>query len=311
VQTTDVTVLANRITNAKGHGIRLSGPLVSAMIKQNIINTVGGGGIVMDDNGSADRLSIENNDIETAGSGASAATADAAALRAAGIRIGNVGSAIIAENQIVGVKSPNVPLEGISCHGFQDIEVSGNTISGTSTPFVEGSADIFLNGASARVMKNVVRRNELTVAFNVGIRWPVLRASAVTALIAGSNIFETLEPLQVSMVQIIGGHCTFADNFCAALGNSTSGNPASAKTATGTVIQIPVVVINSTDSVIVTSNRVEGAEDVAVSLTAPDDGKANIRWTVLGNITDGKINDSIHVNGTSLPNPWSLFNRQL
>ena len=304
VPTTDVTILANRITQVSGHGIRLSGPLGSAMIKQNFIKTAGGGGIVMDDGGSAECLSIENNDIDTVGS---AATLDNAAFHAAGIRVGNVGSGIIAENQIVSVNSSQAPVEGISCRGFTDVEVSGNTIAGNSSPYFQDSSDIFLAGTGARVMKNVVRR-QAGVNFLPGISWPVLLAKGVTTLIAGSNAFETTDSLNVALVQITGGHCTFADNLCTAKGTSDSGNSDSGKSASGTAppvtATIPVVAIGPTDSLIVTSNRVKGGLGVSFDLAAPGDQYTG-SWTVLGNIADKPI----RINTVRLPEPWAPFNR--
>jgi hypothetical protein len=56
-------VLGNRIRGVSGHGISIQTHVVSAIIKQNCLEELGGGGIVMEDSSSADVLSIANNQM--------------------------------------------------------------------------------------------------------------------------------------------------------------------------------------------------------------------------------------------------------
>ena len=57
-------ILGNRIIAMPGNGIHITGAIVrSAMIKNNFIQVIGGGGIVMEDNSSALQLTIENNQL--------------------------------------------------------------------------------------------------------------------------------------------------------------------------------------------------------------------------------------------------------
>src|SRR5262249_14307066 len=56
-------VLENRIFGLAGDGIAINGAIKSATIKNNIIQSVDGGGIVMDDKSRAKKLTIENNHL--------------------------------------------------------------------------------------------------------------------------------------------------------------------------------------------------------------------------------------------------------
>ena len=56
-------VLGNRIRGVRGHGIAIRTRVESGMIKHNIIAETGGGGIVMEEDGEAGSLVVENNQL--------------------------------------------------------------------------------------------------------------------------------------------------------------------------------------------------------------------------------------------------------
>jgi Family of unknown function (DUF6519)/Right handed beta helix region len=56
-------VLGNRIRGVRGHGIAIRTRVESGMIKHNVIAETGGGGIVMEEDGEAGSLVVENNQL--------------------------------------------------------------------------------------------------------------------------------------------------------------------------------------------------------------------------------------------------------
>jgi hypothetical protein len=74
-------VLANRIRGVKGHGIAIRTRVNSGMIKHNVIAETGGGGIVMQGEGSAGRLVVENNQLLDIGQSTNKEGLHASALR--------------------------------------------------------------------------------------------------------------------------------------------------------------------------------------------------------------------------------------
>ncbi len=59
-----VQVIGNRVSRRGGHGIAVRTQLGRAMVKQNQIERLGGGGFVMEEGGGAELLSFENNQID-------------------------------------------------------------------------------------------------------------------------------------------------------------------------------------------------------------------------------------------------------
>src|SRR6185369_2359818 len=81
-----VQILANRITRMGGNGIQLVSPVGSAIIKDNIIDSVGLSGIVMEESSRASELSIENNQLLRIAAGNNQAGQRIAAVRVVNCR---------------------------------------------------------------------------------------------------------------------------------------------------------------------------------------------------------------------------------
>lgn len=74
-------ILANRVLELRGHGIALRTRVNSGMIKMNIISEVTGGGIVMEGEGEAGQLVVENNQLLGVGLGGNVQGLQVAAMR--------------------------------------------------------------------------------------------------------------------------------------------------------------------------------------------------------------------------------------
>jgi hypothetical protein len=159
-------ILENRINRMGGVGIRLAAQIGSAMIKQNIIDSAGLGGIVMDfaDQASAEVLTIENNQISNVAAGFNGG----GALMLLGIGVRNTRQATIAGNTIIGVGlTANPPvIGGIGVIDSISARIVGNIVYdiAPASKAVEGfflRLGIFVTGAIGRldVLDNDVNRN--------------------------------------------------------------------------------------------------------------------------------------------------------
>ena len=321
-------VLGNRILGLAGNGIHVVGGIIrSAMIKNNFIEAVGGGGIVMDDKSRAGQMTVENNQLLNIapldGDGKSAVI---------GLRVVNTVRAEIVSNTIVGVgitatKSPG--RAGIQLVNVASARVDGNEVVNVGPPgdFVGDTVGIESLGTFSRldIANNTVRRNLATPDNPGKSRWFAVRVgslaagnfvavSANLAFIAIGNLVyafvgsslatlprgKEVVGVEANLLEAYGaaptvsviadGAFTFSTNRCLLAAAATAGNIAQ------TVAQARA------GAIIANANYLEGPPKLS-SLTlqlVPATGP----FTVLGNITSG----SIFVNGTVLAPPWAPLN---
>lgn len=175
------SIIGNRLQRLKGDGITLLTRMDSAMIKQNVVDTVMGGGITMGDDAVARHLSIENNHLlnlglaAAAGSGQLDPTKDPtkavvklAATRssAAGLSLANVSNADVAHNVLHNLGAhaePDSRVAGIQVIGSQRVRIGANRISNLGPSSGEVSADAILILApfgQVDVTDNSIRRHD-------------------------------------------------------------------------------------------------------------------------------------------------------
>jgi hypothetical protein len=185
-------VISNRVTGAQRYGIVIQAPVSSLMIKQNVIDKPGLGGIVMIDDATATHLVIENNHLTHI-----AAQANDPGESIAAVRILKATHVAIADNVIDGVGQAGIQAPG--CYGVQLIacaaaRITGNRIVGLGPAgaFLGEAIGIDILGpfASTDVVDNAVqRRVDITGQLGRG-HWLALRvrhaASRVTQRL-GSN----------------------------------------------------------------------------------------------------------------------------
>jgi Family of unknown function (DUF6519) len=171
-------VLGNRIIGMSGNGIHIANAIVrSAMIKNNFIEAVGGGGIVMDDSSNAAQLTIENNQL-----------LDIAPLTndentpVIGLRIVNTTRAEILTNAIIGVGAAaiqNPRRSAIQVANIGSGHINGNKVLnvGPAGDFLNDTMGVECIGTFAQldVSDNTVRRNETLLDTPATSSWFAVR----------------------------------------------------------------------------------------------------------------------------------------
>jgi hypothetical protein len=286
------------------------------MVKQNFVERCGGGGVVMEDEATAERIVVENNQIADTGPGP-----DDGKTLATGVRIVNAVEARVAGNtivrlarqslqstsrvaiQVVGTREAHVcgndlneigPLEAVKdTVGVEAwppvglLEVTGNTIRRGALP---GGAT---NWVALRVPAPATdfRGGDLLLVPVEGktfvltkARVRLLAAPRDHAAVCG-NLVEAWGGTAAPVDLTIDGSCTFAHNRCVLLAET----------------DVPAVVLLTADSAVVSSNYVQRPSD---SLSARLRVKDPRRITVLGNIVFGPL----RVNEQPLQPPWDPLN---
>ena len=110
-----------------GNGIHIVNAIVrSAMIKNNFIEAVGAGGIVMDDDSTADHLTIENNQVLNV-----APLVNDANIPIAGVRVVRAVHGDVSSNIIIGIGGAAV--QNPSLAGIQAANPKTDHAVGSST----------------------------------------------------------------------------------------------------------------------------------------------------------------------------------
>jgi hypothetical protein len=318
-------ILGNRIVGIAGNGIHIIDAIVrSAMIKNNFIEVVGGGGIVMDDKSSALHLTIENNQLLNV-----APVANDENTPVVGLRVVNTTRAEILTNAIVGVGQAavqNPRRAAIQIVNVGSSRVDGNEVLniGPGGDFLNDTIGIDCLGTFARVdvSDNVVRRNETPPDKPSTSRWFAVRigvlptrgiitvSANLSFFVAGEfihvlagdklatlprgreivavqgNLLEGYGTAPVILTQT-GGPLTLSTNRCLLAGEN---------------FQQPVAQARA-GAIIASGNYLEGAPRVPTLVLEllPENGP----FTALGNISSGDI----LVNGNPLAGtPWGPLN---
>jgi hypothetical protein len=319
-------VIGNRITAAGGDAISLRAPVESGMIKQNVIDGVRGGGIIMEEASQANQLSIENNQILRVGQSNDQQTA-LAAIRASRVRQLEVASNSIDQFALPSVQNPtHFGIEVVACNS---VRISGNDLSNIGPPgaFLNQGAGILVQGPFDRVdvMDNSVRRSLTAPTAPNRSSWHAIRiAQPVTAPAAGvvtSVLFPFVVAVSGSFIAVganrvvvlppgkeivavrgnlleaygvaatvsvgVASSCVFSDNRCLLETPSTP---------------TPVADITS-GAAIVNANfvrRLPASDNSPALLLGVGQGP----FTMLGNIFSGLV----RVNNAPLDAPWSPLN---
>jgi hypothetical protein len=320
-------ILENRIIGVRGHGIVLRAPVRSAMIKQNAIDGVGGGGILMEEQASAEVLSIENNQLLNI-----APRTNAGGESVVGIRVLRAEQAEVANNTIQGVglaAVQNASRLGIQIVASTSVQITGNQLIniGPREDFLNYAAGIELFGSFERatVTDNLVRQGEqqrespgrvqrhaLTIK---GADWGLVAGARGGFIAADNRIGFVL--LEARLLGIFDGqlHLFSRDQELVAV----RGNMFEVQSDTALVFVVaigdcsfsenhcsrllrvssPVVEMRLRAALIASSNHVRGSGDIGMSFQV--DPK---QVTAVGNITNGII----QINGATLGMPWAPLN---
>jgi len=321
-------LLNNRVLGMAGNGIHVVGGIVrSAMIKNNFIEAVGAGGIVMDDKSLAGQMTVENNQLLNL-----AATANDANTAVVGLRVVNTLRAEVVGNAVAGVgaaaaQSPR--RAGIQMVNIGSGRIAGNEVVnvGPATDFLQDSAGIECLGTFARldITDNTVRRALVAPASPGASRWFAVRVGAPPAggvLVVSPNLaFVAAKDSVIAIVvdkllalprgkELVGLHGNVLESYGAApVLNVAAGGAFTFSTnrcfltaAVAGVAAGQPVALAQVGAAIASANYLEGpASAPALLLQLPDTGP----FTALGNISSGQI----LVNGASLAaTPWGPLN---
>ena len=318
-------ILGNRILGLGGNGIQVvNGIIRSAMIKNNFIQVVGGGGIVMNDQSRAGQMTVENNQLLNL-----APLANDAKTAVTGLRIVNTIRAEIIANVLDGVgiaaaKSPE--RAGIQLANVASGRVDGNEVVNLGPPgdFAGDTVGIESLGTFSQldIASNTVRRNLATPDNPGKSKWFAVRIGSLPAsgfvAVSGKLAFVVADTLvyaflgdvlatlprgkevvgiQANLLEAYGvsptvsvianGVFTFSTNRCL-LTAVSSRNQTVAQAQAGAIIA--------------NANYLEGPAKVTALLLqlVPENGP----FTVLGNISSGEI----LINGNPLALPRAPLN---
>lgn len=203
-------LLANRILEMGGHAVAIRAPVGSGMIKHNVIAGIGGGGVVVEGDGSARRLVVENNQLDDIARRARGAPGYAAALRLLA-----VGELDVVGNAIGGVARDDAELglrSGILAIAARSARIEGNRVAGVGPPagFVGWASGIHVVGPyrSATLSGNRVQRRGSDDDKLGGATWlPALlhdQAFQVGLFIAGvdTRVMPLGDVLVVNLVEV-------------------------------------------------------------------------------------------------------------
>ena len=155
----DCQILANRIRGVRGYGIALRAHVASGMIKNNVLAGTGGG-IVMEEDGAADVLVIENNQLLEVAAAMNEEGAHLAAIQLVAVeKLDVVNNAILA---FARAARQSATRAGVRSAGIGIAGIAGNRISGLAPPEgfmgVSVGIEIFTPFTAADVCGNDVRR---------------------------------------------------------------------------------------------------------------------------------------------------------
>jgi hypothetical protein len=319
-------VIGNRISNLGGDGISIYAPVVSAIIRQNVIQGVAGCGINMEQEAAAISLSIENNHILACGARGQEK------LPLSAVRVTRAGHAVITGNVIglFGSAAVSNPARaGIEVVATAQARIAGNELVGIGPAgsFVGVGAGILVQSPFTvlEVLDNTVRRAADAPAAVDPSTWYGIRIGERAAPTAAGGMYAISVNLSANEYLFIGPRyaavITAPRASIGVRGNVVDSYGAGvaidvAVPGTNTLSENRCYQVNSPDNVtlvvdldayraIASGNHLErtpqtpGTAFPALRMTV-----FNGPFAVYGNITAGPV----LVNNAPLPAPWDALN---
>jgi len=314
VQPGHVRITGNRVHDRAGTGISLRTAVNTLIVKENVV-TRAGAGILIENDGSAARASVDNNevlDIESTREGANSAV---------GIGLMHAGSVTVAGNVVarVGIDLQNAIIRaGIFVLTSQDVRVTGNVVDAVGSPggYLGLGVGIAVFGPfeAASVSDNSSRFSAEQPAPAEGGWVALLVQSVAGASLAVGNAVMAV-PAHDGVLVFTGENAFFA-----AAAPEHAGLASNSLTGGGNQ---PTCLVRIAGELVAQGNQCEhegGESPVAMDLTAATitastnrargtrarivlhvDGK---RFAAVGNLAPG----GTHLGSATLPAPWAPLN---
>ncbi|HEY7873661.1 MAG TPA: DUF6519 domain-containing protein [Actinomycetota bacterium] len=307
-----VRITGNRVQDMPGVGIALRAPVVSFMVKQNVLTDIGTG-IATERRGRADSVAIENNEVTDVAEGVEESPS------AVGITVSNADSVAILSNTVKRVGTSLVSgrvRNAIGVIACEDVRIADNLVDEVGPPlkmpglaagiFGVGPSEFFSVGGNtsrhdglgdgmfhALLIRSVRRdvgwvgHRKAVVALEEGMfilnaGWAYTRTPRADHVTVSSNLLVGGGTAEACVVSVFGDVVFDANQCEQVLSNDT------------------IAVAIDAQSITASSNRVRGDEAMLVLLTAKN------RFAAVGNLASG----GTHFGGAhdGLFDPWEVLN---
>ena len=314
-----VRITGNRVHDRAGVGISLRTAVQTFMVKENVV-THAGAGILIEGDGQADRVAVDNNDVfDVSGTGDPTIAAAIGLIRAASVNV--AGNTVLR----VGQQLEDATLRaGVYAVASADVHIIGNVVEGIGPTggFAGLAAGIAVFGpfAAASVSDNSSRFGTEVPAPGQGT-WTALlieqiATSGTTSFVNGTRAV----PLSAGNVLVLTAQKPFlaaaAAEHAGVSGNSLTGggntptclaNIGGDLVAEGNQCQheatgdLPTAMLLTAHSITATSNRARGTRARIVLEVNPKS------FAAVGNLAAG----GTHLGAGALPAPWTPLNPQV
>jgi Right handed beta helix region len=203
-QLSRLQITTNRIHDLQGHAIHLRAPLRSAIIKQNQIERINGGGIIMDAESFAEHVVIENNQLMQVVNLADAIRAQLSAIHVARARDVDVSGNMLRDVGANTVRAAS--LAGIQLLACTRARVAGNRVVnfGPNEKFTGEIEAIAVSGPynSVEIIDNTMRRRE-DPNDDRQSKWRAVRIGPFGKKLPGSFIVGTALVIHAKTVEAV------------------------------------------------------------------------------------------------------------
>ena len=315
-------VVNNEIAAVGGAGVHVQSRVISALIKQNVIEQAGTGGIVMESPSGADVISIENNHVLRT---APTTTNDNNPI--AGIRTLNASHSTIVGNVVIGVGQRAVQaasLAGIQAIGpSRSMRISGNEVADVGPAgddVFRDAAGIDCVGAFGQLAVGENRVQRSTVGLPaaspapwfalriraplpsqgiVGLNFAFLATEALAFAVIGSKVIRL--PVGLNQLTVQGNQLqSYGQAETALIATQASCVFSNNQCSLDLKTDRPAALVGA-GAVVASANILRAPGDLSLVITLQPTSSS---FTVVGNVTRGQI----RVNGAPLAAPWLPLN---
>jgi Family of unknown function (DUF6519)/Right handed beta helix region len=316
-------VTGNRVAAVGGGGIVIRRPLGAAMIKSNVLDGIGGAGLLMEGAAGADYLAIENNHLSDLGVRVDDKTQRYAALQLLAVKRGDV-----ANNLLSGVarSATQNPLRaGILAAVTGELRIAANRLFGIGpAEFVGRTVGILVDASFQRlsVEGNSVARVADPAEQVAPAGWHAIVVAPLAAAKDEAGASAAIHPVGAMLLFLKSGILYLSGQLVAVADLATGVTSVRANNLRSQASRVDVVLVDGVRGCLFDQNDAEqtGKGGVLGNLGADHIGAGNNRlvaigddvtlrlatksFAVLGNLTTGPL----LVNGSALPAPWSTLN---